>query len=115
MPKLPPGPGRLAAIPLAFKFARGRLQMLGELTRQYGDVVYFAAPGTAFVILNHPDYVRDVLVTRDRLFHKGVGLERARLLLGEGLLTSEDEFHARQRRLLLPAFHREKIAGYAAT
>jgi cytochrome P450 len=59
--------------------------------------------------------VRDVLVTRHREFHKGIGLQRAKLLLGEGLLTSEDAHHRRQRRLLQPAFHRERIATYAST
>jgi cytochrome P450 len=98
-------------IPLAF--SRARLELLRDFTRRYGDVVYFQMAGAPFAILNHPDFVRDVLVTRHRAFHKGVGLERARMLLGHGLLTSEDDFHARQRRLLLPAFHRERIAGYA--
>lgn len=58
---------------------------------------------------------RDVLVTQQRLFHKGIGLERAKLLLGEGLLTSEAPVHLRQRRLLQPAFHRERVAAYGAT
>jgi len=42
-------------------------------------------------------------------------LERARVLLGDGLLTSEGEFHKRQRRLMQPAFHRERLAGYGTT
>ena len=100
---------------IALAFSRGRLQLLQEFTRRYGDVVYFQIAGAPYAILNHPDFVRDVLVTHHRVFHKGVGLERARMLLGHGLLTSEDDFHARQRRLLLPAFHRERIAGYAAS
>jgi cytochrome P450 len=49
------------------------------------------------------------------MFHKGRGLERAKMLLGEGLLTSEDELHLRQRRLAQPAFHRARIAAYAET
>src|SRR4051812_41698563 len=112
---LPPGPTSRLPGRLAVSFARNRLKFLDRLTRRYGDVVYFEIARTPYAVLNHPDYVRDVLATRHRLFHKGVGLERAKLLLGEGLLTSEDDFHARQRRLLLPAFHRERIAGYATT
>ncbi len=115
MAQLPPGPSRRVPGLAAIAFSRGRLKVLQDYTRRYGDVVYFELAGAPFGILNHPDYVRDVLVTRHRQFHKGVGLERARLLLGEGLLTSEDQFHDRQRRLLLPAFHRERIAGYADT
>jgi cytochrome P450 len=115
MSSLPPGPSRRIPGLVAIKFARARLELLRQFTRRYGDVVYFEIAGARYAVLNHPDYVRDVVATRHRMFHKGVGLERAKLLLGEGLLTSEDDVHARQRRLLLPAFHRERIAGYAAT
>jgi cytochrome P450 len=114
MPRRPPGPSAAAA--LAIAFGRSRLDVVRRLAERYGDVVFVRFPGTPpLAILNHPDYVRDVLVTRHRQFHKGVGLERAKPLLGEGLLTSEGEFHARQRRLLLPAFHRDVIHAYATT
>jgi len=56
-----------------------------------------------------------VLVTRADAYHKGRALERARRLLGQGLLTSEGALHLRQRRLMQPAFHRERIAGYGET
>ena len=58
--------------------------------------------------------VRDVLVTNQRNFTKSRGLERAKKLLGEGLLTAEGQHHLRQRRLIQPSFHRERIAGYGA-
>jgi cytochrome P450 len=63
---------------------------------------------------NHPDYIRDVLVTQNANFAKGRALEKAKRILGEGLLTSEAETHHRQRRLVLPAFHRQRIASYGA-
>jgi cytochrome P450 len=85
------------------------------LTEQYGDLVYFEFGPQPMFIVNNPDYIRDVLVTHNRKFMKGEGLQRAKRLLGEGLLTSEGEFHLRQRRLAQPAFHRQRIAGYAAT
>jgi cytochrome P450 len=69
---------------------------------------------TRLYLLNHPDFVKDVLVHEHRRFHKGRGLELAKYLLGEGLLTSEGEFHRRQRRLAQPAFHQQRIASYAA-
>src|SRR5688572_28155023 len=111
----PPGPGGPMAPLIALRFVRDRIGLLQKLTTQYGDVVGFHVGRQPFVVLNHPDYVRDVLVTRHQLFHKGIGLQRAKLLLGEGLLTSEGAQHLRQRRLLQPAFHRQRIATYAST
>ena len=64
------------------------------------------------VLLSDPEHIRDVLVVRQKNFTKGRGLERAKLLLGEGLLTSEGEHHRRQRRMAQPAFHRARVAGY---
>jgi cytochrome P450 len=66
-------------------------------------------------LLSHPDLVREVLVVQHRKVAKGRALETAKRLLGEGLLTSEGEHHKRQRRLVQPLFHHERVAGYAAT
>jgi cytochrome P450 len=96
-------------------FSRDSLGFVTEAARTHGDVVRWRLAGEHFALLSHPDDVRDVLVTNARNFRKGRGLERARLLLGDGLLTSEGEFHLRQRRLAQPAFHRERVAGYGAT
>ncbi len=63
-------------------------------------------------LLRHPDHIKDVLVTHQHSFAKGKGIQWAKLFLGEGLLTSEGEFHTRQRRLAQPAFHRQRIATY---
>jgi len=95
--------------------ARDPLTFLTRAAQRYGDVVQFSLGGGRAVLLAHPDDIRDVLVTSGRLFHKGRGLQRARLLLGEGLLTSEGEFHLRQRRLASPAFHRARVESYADT
>src|SRR6185436_11573389 len=65
------------------------------------------------LLLVHPDSVREVLVTRQHDFEKGFGIQWAKGFLGEGLLTSEGEFHTRQRRLSQPAFHRQRVASYA--
>jgi cytochrome P450 len=93
---------------------RDPLALFTRLARTYGDIVHLRMGGERVFFVNHPQYIRDVLVTHDRNFTKSRGLERAKKLLGEGLLTSEGAPHLRQRRLLQPAFHRERIAGYAA-
>src|SRR5688572_1535911 len=83
------------------------------LQRDQGDVARARLGNLHLHLLAHPDHVRDVLVTHQRAFMKGHVLQRAKMLLGEGLLTSEGEFHLRQRRLVQPAFHRQRIASYA--
>ena len=67
----------------------------------------------AIYLVNHPDLIGDVLVANARRFHKGRFLRTAKALLGEGLLTSEDPLHLRQRRLAQPAFHRRRVETYA--
>lgn len=112
--KHPPGPKR--RIPLAglFAYRRGPLPFFQSLAKQHGDISYFTlGPQEAF-FLNHPDLIKDVLVTNSQNFMKGLALQRAKRLLGQGLLTSEGEFHRRQRRLALPAFHKARVASYAA-
>jgi cytochrome P450 len=94
---------------------RDPLAFLAGLAERYGDIARVPLGPETLYLFNHPDLVRGVLVTTHRNFHKGRGLERAKMLLGEGLLTSEGEFHVRQRRLAQPAFHRQRIAAYGAT
>src|SRR6187200_3272335 len=114
--RLPPGPPArffgLAAYPA---FSGDRIGALARLARKYGDIVMFRVGPQRMALLNHPDYVEDVLVTRARLFKKGRALERAKRFLGEGLLTAEGDAHLRQRRFVQPSFHRQRVASYAET
>ena len=110
----PPGPRRLIPLSGLLAYRKGPLPFFQNLAAQYGDISYFRlGPQEAF-FLNHPDYIKDVLVTNHQNFIKGLALQRAKRLLGEGLLTSEGDFHRRQKRLAQPAFHRARIASYAA-
>ncbi len=65
--------------------------------------------------VHHPDDVQRVLVTNQRNYTKGVGLDRVRLLLGNGSMTSEGEASKRQRAMLHPLFHRRMVAGFACS
>jgi len=109
----PPGPRSRVPGGVLVAFRRDRLGFLRRAARRYGDVAYFTLMGNSVYLLSHPDDIRDVLEVHHRYFRKGRGLERARKLLGRGLLTSEGELHERQRKLIMPAFHRERMAGYA--
>ncbi len=87
--------------------------MLSDLHRRHGDLVHFRiGPQHVYVVLR-ADLIRAVLVSHQKAFKKGPGFEAARIVLGNGLLTSEGDFHLRQRRMLQPAFHRRTVAGYA--
>ena len=110
----PPGPKNPPIIGNLYAFRSDPLGFLGNAAREYGDLAYFKVARQHMYLVNHPDYVREVLVTNQSNFVKSRALQRAKILLGEGLLTSEGQHHLRQRRLVQPAFHRERLAGYAA-
>jgi cytochrome P450 len=114
-PIRPPGPRNtspfLGVLP---KFRKDPAAYLLAVAREHGDLAYMRlGPQHAFVV-SHPDSIRDILVTHQGNFTKSRMLERAKVLLGDGLLTSEGEFHTRQRRLVQPAFHRDRLVRYAA-
>jgi len=77
-----------------------------------GDITSFRMGPQQGYFINDPELIRDVFVVNAHKFMKGRALQRAKSLLGEGLLTNEGEAHLRQRRMIQPAFHRSRIAEY---
>lgn len=109
----PPRPKRRPLVGNLLDFRRDPLNFLAAVAREYGDIVHLKFGPRDVYLINHPDYIRDVLVTHNNNFIKSRGLQMAKRLLGEGLLTSEGEIHRRQRRLAQPAFHRQRLNSYA--
>jgi len=66
------------------------------------------------LLVSHPDLVEEVLVARNQDYVKGPALQRTRSFIGNGLVVSEGKFWRRQRRLMQPAFHRDRIASYGS-
>jgi len=110
----PPGPKARTPLGHLLAFRRDVVGFLSSVAAEYGDVAWFKVGPIGVALLNHPDYVRDVLQTNHRNFLKGRPLQLARRLLGEGLLTSEGDVHQRQSRIVQPAFHAERIQAYGA-
>ena len=111
----PPGPKVSPFGSLTYNFTRDPLNFLTNLARTYGELAAYRMGGEQLYVVSNPHWIKDILVTHNRNFTKSRGLERTKKLLGNGLLTSEGAFHLRQRRLMQPAFHRERIAAYGRT
>jgi cytochrome P450 len=88
------------------------IRLFEYLLKTYGRIAHYRFMGTPIVFLNDPRYIQQVLVTDAASFVKERTVRRMKVLIGEGLITSEDPIHKRQRRIAAPAFHRQRIAAY---
>ncbi|MBI5298179.1 MAG: cytochrome P450 [Chloroflexi bacterium] len=93
---------------------RNPLNALTDLACEQGDIAHVKIRRRDIFLLSHPEFIEQVLVKQSQNFVKGPALQRARILLGEGLLTSEGPAHLAQRRALQPAFHRQRMEEYTA-
>src|ERR1700733_3403881 len=115
--RFPAGPPTLTAIrSMATGGDLSRIPGFLERTaREFGPVSSWGMPRARFWFVDEPALIEQIMTASGYDVIKGRGLRRMRRLLGEGLLTSDEPLHLRQRRLVQPAFHRERVAGYAAT
>jgi cytochrome P450 len=109
----PPGPKSIVPGRIIYRMLRHSTDFVTEVAREYGDVASFSIGRRRIWLLSHPEHIRDVLVNRAENFTKGPALRMAKVTLGEGLLTSEGDYHRRQRRMMQPAFHTQRVAAYA--
>ena len=91
------------------------LERMVELFARHGDTyrVFVPARRSYTYVIHHPDDVKRVLVGNHRNYTKGVGLDRVKILLGKGIMTSEGELWKRQRYMMQPLFHRRVITEFA--
>lgn len=111
----PPGPEQGFFDGLRSPLRHDPLGYMALAAREYGDIVSLRFFNLRTYLLFHPDLIEDVIVNNNRKFIKGRILRANRHLLGNGLITSEGDFWLRQRRMMQPAFHRNRIANYAST
>ena len=109
-PNVPGPPGRflLGHLP---ELRRDPLEFLVSCARDYGDVARYRVLHVDVYLISHPDDIETVLHTNSQNFVKGRSLRASRALLGNGLLSSEGELWRRQRRMVQPAFQRDRIAA----
>jgi cytochrome P450 len=112
-PAVPPlAPGSLPLLGHIIPLARGGVEYLRALRAQ-GDVVRIRLGTSDTYVINHPELMNRVLVTQASQFDRGRVFTRSRPFTGNGLGTSDGDFHLRQRRMMMPAFHVSRLPGYA--
>ena len=82
------------------------------LAHTYGDIAHYKIGPHHIVFLNHPEYIREVLVVQNDNFIKERTVQRTKMLLGEGMIIAEGAAHRAQRTAAQPAFHRQRIGEY---
>lgn len=112
---LPPGPGGLPWVGQLFNLQSGPLKFLENAAREYGDILFVEVAGKPIYVVNRPEYIQELLINQAAHLKKALALQLLKPLFGEGLLTSEGDFHKRQKKLAAPAFARAKLVSYAET
>ncbi len=112
--RLPPGLRRNLPFYLFSRFFRANnpILLFEHLVAEYGPVSHYRLGPNHIVFLNDPALIHEVLINQAPLFIKERTQRRMKILLGEGLITSDGEIHRRQRRIAAPAFHRQRIQAY---
>lgn len=110
----PVAPGRFPLLGHLPQLAVKRVEFL-QSVRAQGDIVRIFLGNRPVFVLNSPQAVHDVLLTQSRKFGKGLLFDVARPFIGNGIITSDRDFHLRQRRALQPAFRRDGIAACVGT
>ncbi|MDX8037478.1 cytochrome P450 [Lentzea sp. BCCO 10_0856] len=111
---VPVAPGRLPFLGHSLPMLRKKFEFTANLRGQ-GDLVEVRLGPMRTFFVTSPELMHQVLVTDAPKFHKGRMFDKFRPFVGNGLALSNGAFHLRQRRMMQPAFHRDRIAGYANT
>ena len=109
--RYPPGPSFLPRLLTGKVFRANATDYLTECARTYGDLVHYRAVGRHIYQINSPALIEDFFLKDAAKHHRGLVIKRSVAVLGQGLLTSEEPLHMRQRRLAQPAFHRNRDCG----
>jgi cytochrome P450 len=112
--ELPPGPNPAFADLLTLTFMLDTPSFLQSMQRRYGDHASFFLARRLFIGVFSAQGAYEVTVSKQHNFVKGVGFDRMRKVLGEGLLTNEEPIHMQHRRMMQPPFHHGNLDTYVA-
>ena len=114
--RFPPGLKLNLPLYLTRRFFRvgNPILLFEHLSATYGKMAHYRVGPSDIVLVNEPEFIREILVVQAQSFIKERTQKRMRILLGEGLITSDGETHKRQRRIAAPAFHRQRIQAYGS-
>jgi cytochrome P450 len=112
---MPPGPRLFPSIRHLFAFDKDPLAFLTQLHRTYGEIASFTIAGTPIYAVFNPVDIEQLLTGHFKHYVKDRGTRVMTRVLGNGLLTSEGDFHRRQRQRVQPAFHHQRLQAYAET
>ncbi|MDP2319073.1 MAG: cytochrome P450 [Acidobacteriota bacterium] len=110
-----PGPSTWLPGGAYWAFRRDPLAFFTDTARTYGDIAGFKFGPQKVYLVSRPEWIEDILVKSAGKFGKGIALERAKVLLGNGLLTAAGQEHLKHRRMIQPLFHRQHVQGFADT
>ena len=110
--RTPPGPRDFLGLRTIDAMKRNPLQLMLDLHNAYGEIVHHTLLNAPVYFLTHPDHIGYILQENHRNYQRGRDYRRLRRLLGNGLVTNDGASWLKQRRLMQPAFHRRRIAGF---
>ena len=90
------------------------IKLFEYLQRTYGSTSHYRIATSDVFVMHEPEFIREILINQADKFIKERTQRRMKILLGNGLITSEGDFHRRQRRIVAPAFHRQRVQAYGA-
>jgi cytochrome P450 len=111
---LPPGPRGFDAAKFLFNSTRDFKKPMSEMALEYGEIAHVRNRGRDFIVVSGHEAAKHVLITNQDNYRKGLEYELLRIVLGEGLLTSEGETWRKQRRLVQPMFAKRYLKNFTA-
>lgn len=108
-------PGPRGVVRSLYFLNENPVTFLCDVSKRYGDIVRFRVMNRRVILFNHPDAIEELVIARKDLLIKDWLTREISVVLRNGLLLSAGALWKKQRKLIQPGFHRERIAKYAET